>query len=195
MQEADRGGTRIRLKRTRQGDSPWATFKFIYRESGTLCFSLPLPPIIRTVADMLFPAQLRAVGIGKAARSGATLGLLPDTSRKRSAAIDGADSGDGSLTPEAELQTCRAHVQDLRDEIFELKMQTDRAKRLRMEKEKETDELAHQARQEWAELELAKADLERQLADERAKAAAQEVGSAYSCCRCSFDVLFTDSVL
>lgn len=34
MQEADRGGTRIRLKRTRQGEAPWATFKFLYRERG-----------------------------------------------------------------------------------------------------------------------------------------------------------------
>ena len=34
MQEADRGGTRIRLRRTRQGAAPWGTFKFFYRERG-----------------------------------------------------------------------------------------------------------------------------------------------------------------
>ncbi|KAL8695021.1 MAG: hypothetical protein Q9224_003461 [Gallowayella concinna] len=149
MQEADRGGTRIRLKRTRQGDAPWATFKFIYRD----------------------PAQLRAAGIGKPVRNAPSLELLTDASRKRPA--DG-DHGDGSLTPEAELQRTRAHVADLRAEILELKMQTDRAKRLRLEKEKETDELARQARQDWADLELAKADLAREFADEQAKAAAQE---------------------
>lgn len=36
MQEADRGGTRLRLRRTRQGTAPWATFKFLYRERGML---------------------------------------------------------------------------------------------------------------------------------------------------------------
>lgn len=36
MQEADRGGTRLRLKRTRQGIAPWATFKFMFRERGML---------------------------------------------------------------------------------------------------------------------------------------------------------------
>ncbi|KAL8730028.1 MAG: hypothetical protein Q9166_004352 [cf. Caloplaca sp. 2 TL-2023] len=153
MQEADRGGTRIRLKRTRQGEAPWATFKFIYRE----------------------PAQLRAAGIGKPARIGygssTGPGPLTAVSRKRAAPDD---RGNGSMSPETELQDSRQHVQDLRAEILELKMQTDRAKRQRLEKERETDELARQARQEWAELELAKADLERQLADEKAKAAAQE---------------------
>ncbi|KAL8794788.1 MAG: hypothetical protein Q9182_007594 [Xanthomendoza sp. 2 TL-2023] len=151
MQEADRSGTRRRLKRTRQGSAPWATFKFIYRE----------------------PAQLRAAGIGKAICNAAFPGLNSNASRKRPAEDD---HGDSSLISEAELQSTRAHVADLRAEILELKMETDRAKRRRLEKEKETDELARQVRQEWADLELARADLARELADEKAKAAAQEVG-------------------
>ncbi|KAL8909155.1 MAG: hypothetical protein Q9171_005160 [Xanthocarpia ochracea] len=153
MQEADRGGTRIRLKRTRQGEAPWCTFKFLYRE----------------------PAQLRAAGIGSIIRASCggrpSLGPLNDTSRKRAAPDDRCD---GSMSPNIDLETSRHHVENLRSEILELKMQTERAKRLRLKKEKETDELARRTRQEWAELELAKADLERQLADEKAKAAAQE---------------------
>ncbi|KAL8815244.1 MAG: hypothetical protein Q9223_005603 [Gallowayella weberi] len=149
MTEADRSGTRSRLKRTRQGNAPWATFKFIYRE----------------------PAQLRAAGIGRAVRNDASPRLNPDASRKR---LAGGDHGDTRLTPETELQSTRAHVADLRAEILELKMQIDRAKRLRLEQEKKTDELARQVLQEGADLELEKANLARVYADEKAKAAAQE---------------------
>ncbi|KAL8773157.1 MAG: hypothetical protein Q9209_001833 [Squamulea sp. 1 TL-2023] len=127
MQEADRGGTRIRLRRTRQGEAPWCTFKFIYRE----------------------PAQLRAAGIGSTLRGGyggrTSLGSLNDESRKRAAP---GNRGDGSMSPSSDLEISRHHVEDLRSEVLELKMQTERAKRLRLEKEKETDELARRARQE-----------------------------------------------
>ncbi|KAL9007428.1 MAG: hypothetical protein Q9180_009660, partial [Flavoplaca navasiana] len=44
----------------------------------------------------------------------------------------------------------------------------------RLEKEKKTDDLARQTQQQWAELELTKKELIRQLEDEKAKAAAQE---------------------
>ncbi|KAL9634004.1 MAG: hypothetical protein Q9204_003177 [Flavoplaca sp. TL-2023a] len=131
MQEADRGGTRLRLKRTRNGEAPWCTFKFLYREPGS----------------------------------------LTDASRKRAAPIDGDD---GSLSPSTDLEASQNHLQDLRSEILELKMEAERAKRLRLEKEKKTDDLARQTQQQWAELELTKKELIRQLADEKAKAAAQE---------------------
>lgn len=98
------------------------------------------------------------------------MGFLSGT-RKRAAPND----RDG--TPEAHLNETRQHVQDLRTEVLELQIQADRAKKVRLEKEKETDRLARQARQEWAELELAKANLERQIAEEKSKATSQEVRS------------------
>ncbi|KAL9015543.1 MAG: hypothetical protein Q9185_007060 [Variospora sp. 1 TL-2023] len=149
MQEADRGGTRIRLKRTRQGEAPWATFKFLYRERD----------------------QLRAAGIVHQGRIGCVsatpLGSLSG-SRKR------ASTDDGSMSPESSLQRQRQNVEDLRTEVLELQIQADRAKRMRLEKEKETEALARQARQEWAELELAKANLEREVAEEHSRAIMQE---------------------
>lgn len=149
MQEADRGGTRLRLRRTRQGEAPWATFKFIYRERD----------------------QLRAAGIVNPARIGyavaTPLGSLGG-SRKRAAPND----HDGS--PDSRLNETQQQVQDLRTEVLELQIQADRAKKIRLEKEKETERLARQARQEWAELELAKANLERQIAEERNKVITQE---------------------
>ncbi|KAI4226269.1 MAG: hypothetical protein L6R36_003310 [Xanthoria steineri] len=152
MQEADRGGTRIRMKRTREGEAPWCTFKFLYRE----------------------PTQLRHEGIGKAIRSeygGRVLGALADAPRKRARSDDGAD---GSMSPTTDLEASRHHLEDLRSEVLELKMQAERAKRVRLEKERMTNEIARQTQQQWAELELAKKDLVRELADEEAKAAAQE---------------------
>ena len=101
------------------------------------------------------------------------IGSLTDASRKRAAPIDGDD---GSLSPSTDLEASQNHLQDLRSEILELKMEAERAKRLRLEKEKKTDDLARQTQQQWAELELTKKELIRQLADEKAKAAAQEVG-------------------
>lgn len=116
--------------------------------------------------------QLRAAGIINPARIGygtsTPLGSLSG-SRKRAA------PDDRSASPESNLQQTRQHVQDLRTEVLELQIQADRAKKIRLEKEKETDRLARQARQEWAELELAKANLERQIAEEKAKANNQEV--------------------
>ncbi|KAL8672961.1 MAG: hypothetical protein Q9168_002594 [Polycauliona sp. 1 TL-2023] len=152
MQEADRGGTRIRLKRVRGGEAPWCTFKFLYRD----------------------PAQLRAEGIGNAIRrdnGGRVLGLLTEASRKRPAP---RDRDDGSISPSTDVEVSQHHLENLRSEILELKMQTDRAKRLRLEEEKRTDEIARQTQQDWAKLELAKKDLMRELADEKAKTAAQE---------------------
>lgn len=121
-------------------------------------------------------AQLRAEGIGSAIRGdcGARpIGRLTDVSRKRAAPNDGEN---GSLSPSTDLEASQNHLQDLRSEILELKMEAERAKRLRLEKEKKTDDLARQTQQQWAELELTKKELVRQLADEKAKAAAQEVG-------------------
>lgn len=115
--------------------------------------------------------MLRAAGIVNQARvchASTPLGSL-SSSRKRAA------PNDGSLSPESNLNRTRAHVQDLRSEVLELQIQADRAKKIRLEKEKETEALARQARQEWAELELAKANLEREVAQEKARAAAQEV--------------------
>ncbi|KAI4097482.1 MAG: hypothetical protein LQ344_000214 [Seirophora lacunosa] len=153
MQEADRGGTRIRMRRTRQGEAPWATFKFLYRERD----------------------QLRAAGIVNQARIGyvsaTPLGSLSG-SRKR------APTDDGSMSPESSLQRQRQNVEDLRTEVLELQIQADRAKRIRLEKEKETEALARQARQEWAELELAKANLEREVAEEHSRAVVQEEAQA-----------------
>ncbi|KAL8932332.1 MAG: hypothetical protein Q9211_006374, partial [Gyalolechia sp. 1 TL-2023] len=149
MQEADRGGTRLRLKRTRQGEAPWATFKFIYRERE----------------------QLRAAGIVNPARIGYSITTpLGSLSGSRKRAVPNERDG----TPEAHLNETRQHVQDLRTEVLELQIQADRAKKIRLEKERETDRLARQARQEWAELELAKANLERQIAEEKSKATTQE---------------------
>ncbi|KAI4259323.1 MAG: hypothetical protein L6R42_004621 [Xanthoria sp. 1 TBL-2021] len=78
------------------------------------------------------------------------------------------------MSPSTDLEVSRHHLEDLRSEVLELKMQAERAKRIRLEKEKMTDEIARETQQQWAELELAKKDLVRQLADEKAKAAAQE---------------------
>ncbi|KAL8850059.1 MAG: hypothetical protein Q9221_004985 [Calogaya cf. arnoldii] len=78
------------------------------------------------------------------------------------------------MSPSTDIEVSQNHLQDLRSEILELKMETERAKRLRLEEEKRTDEVARQTQQQWAELELAKKDLMRQLADEKAKIAAQE---------------------
>ncbi|KAI4280469.1 MAG: hypothetical protein L6R38_004444 [Xanthoria sp. 2 TBL-2021] len=171
MQEADRGGTRIRLKRTREGEAPWCTFKFLYREPGTwMCTRISFLDL----ANAFSAAQLRAEGIGSAIRcgyGGRLLGPLADASRKRAASDDRAD---GSISPSTDLEVSRHHLEDLRSEVLELKMQAERAKRVRLEKEKMTDEIARETRQQWAELELAKKDLVRQLEDEKAKAAAQE---------------------
>ncbi|KAL8905215.1 MAG: hypothetical protein Q9207_002770 [Kuettlingeria erythrocarpa] len=144
MQEADRGGTRLRLRRTRQGIAPWATFKFMYRERGIvnqarIGYSVPTP-------------------VGPVSGS-----------RKRAAPED-----DRSMSPESALKRQRQNVQDLRTEVLELQIQADRAKKIRLEKEKETEALARQARQEWAELELAKSNLERTIAEEKSIATAQE---------------------
>lgn len=128
------------------------------------------------VTKALSVAQLRAEGIGSMIHgdcSARPIGSLIDSSRKRAAPIDGDD---GSLSPSTDLEASQNHLQDLRSEILELKMEAERAKRLRLEKEKKTDELARQTQQQWAELELTKKELVRQLADEKAKAAAQEVG-------------------
>ncbi|KAL8945952.1 MAG: hypothetical protein Q9222_007587 [Ikaeria aurantiellina] len=149
MQEADRGGSRIRLKRTREGTTPWATFKFIYREREQL-----------RAANILTPAR---IGFGNK-----FLGSSTNASKKRGAPAD------RSVSPETDLQRVQANTSQLRTEILELQIQTDRAKKIRLAKEKETDELAQRARENWAELEVAKADLERQLADEKAKTVAQE---------------------
>lgn len=173
MQEADRGGTRLRLKRTREGEAPWCTFKFLYREPGTwMCTRISSLDL----ANAFSAAQLRAEGIGSAIRcgyGGRLLGPITDASRKRAASDDRAD---GSMSPSTDLEVSRHHLEDLRSEVLELKMQAERAKRIRLEKEKMTDEIARETQQQWAELELAKKDLVRQLADEKAKAAAQEVG-------------------
>ncbi|KAI4273613.1 MAG: hypothetical protein LQ337_004520 [Flavoplaca oasis] len=126
------------------------------------------------VTKALSVAQLRAEGIGSMIHgdcSARPIGSLIDSSRKRAAPIDGDD---GSLSPSTDLEASQNHLQDLRSEILELKMEAERAKRLRLEKEKKTDELARQTQQQWAELELTKKELVRQLADEKAKAAAQE---------------------
>ncbi|KAL9597794.1 MAG: hypothetical protein Q9219_004921 [cf. Caloplaca sp. 3 TL-2023] len=149
MQEADRGGTRLRLRRTRQGNAPWATFKFIYRERE----------------------QLRAAGILNPARMvyGNSTPLGPLTGSRKRARPD-----DRSVSPESNMRETRQHVQDLRTEVLELQIQADRAKRIRVEKEKETERLAREARQEWAELELTKSNLERQIAEETTKFTAQE---------------------
>ncbi|KAL8936976.1 MAG: hypothetical protein Q9216_004653 [Gyalolechia sp. 2 TL-2023] len=149
LQEADRGGTRLRLKRTRQGEAPWATFKFIYRERE----------------------QLRAAGIVNPARIGYSITTPLESlsgSRKRAA------PNDRDRTPEGYVNETPQDVQDLRTEVLELQIQADRAKKIRLEKEKETERLARQARQEWAELALAKANLERQIADEKTKSTTQE---------------------
>lgn len=168
MQEADRGGTRLRLKRIRQGEAPWATFKFIYRERGTLHFLF-----LDAWAELSSSDQLRAAGIINTARIGyaitTPLGPL-NGSRKRA-----ANDNDGTL--DSRLNETQQQVQDLRTEVLELQIQADRAKKIRLEKEKETERLARQARQEWAELELAKANLERQIAEEKNKATTQEVRS------------------
>lgn len=123
-------------------------------------------------ADFSFPDQLRAAGIVNQARIGCVsatpLGSLSG-SRKR------APTDDGSMSPESSLQRQRQNVEDLRTEVLELQIQADRAKRIRLEKEKETEALARQARQEWAELELAKANLEREVAEEHSRAVVQEV--------------------
>lgn len=79
------------------------------------------------------------------------------------------------MSPESALKRQRQNVYDLRTEVLELQIQADRAKKIRLEKEKETEDLARQARQEWAELELAKANLERTIAEEKATTVAQEV--------------------
>lgn len=128
------------------------------------------------LANVSSAAQLRHEGIGKAIRSeygGRVLGALADAPRKRARSDDGAD---GSMSPTTDLEASRHHLEDLRSEVLELKMQAERAKRVRLEKERMTNEIARQTQQQWAELELAKKDLVRELADEEAKAAAQEVG-------------------
>lgn len=84
------------------------------------------------------------------------------------------------MSPESSLQRQRQNVEDLRTEVLELQIQADRAKRMRLEKEKETEALARQARQEWAELELAKANLEREVAEEHSRAIMQEVRCPFS---------------
>ncbi|KAL8745118.1 MAG: hypothetical protein Q9184_007912, partial [Pyrenodesmia sp. 2 TL-2023] len=168
MQEADRGGTRIRLRRTRQGVAPWATFKFMYRERG-MPYSRSLP---EADANSSSTDLLRAAGIVNQARIGYSIPTPVGPfsgSRKRAAPED-----DRSMSPESALKRQRQNVQDLRTEVLELQIQADRAKKIRLEKEKETEALARQARQEWAELELAKANLERTIAEEKSIATAQE---------------------
>lgn len=116
--------------------------------------------------------HLRSAGIINQSRLdyvNTPLGPLPG-SRKRAAPHDRS-----STSPESNLKGNRQHVQALRTEVLELQIQADRAKKIRLEKEKETEALARQSRQEWAELELAKANLERQIAEEKATSAAQEV--------------------
>lgn len=171
MQEADRGGTRLRLRRTRQGVAPWATFKFMYRERGMSCRpSFPVTDTNSSSEDLL-----RAAGIVNQARIGYSVPTPVGPvsgSRKRAAPED-----DRSMSPESALKRQRQNVQDLRTEVLELQIQADRAKKIRLEKEKETEALARQARQEWAELELAKANLERTIAEEKSIATAQEVCS------------------
>ncbi|KAL8714665.1 MAG: hypothetical protein Q9220_001614 [cf. Caloplaca sp. 1 TL-2023] len=149
MQEADRGGSRVRMRWTRQGEAPWATFRFLYREREPL-----------RAAKILTPAR---IGFGSR-----IIGSTTSRGQKRGAPAD------RSVSPETDLQRVQANTSMLRTEILELQIQTDRAKKIRLAKEKETDELAQRARENWAELEVAKADLERQLEEERTKTAAQE---------------------
>ncbi|KAL9594125.1 MAG: hypothetical protein Q9179_005542 [Wetmoreana sp. 5 TL-2023] len=179
MLESDRGGTRNRLSRPRQGQAPWSTFSFLYRE----------------------PEQLGAAGFLDPARNGLgnvfTCDCTPVSTRKRAASFDGdlgpvpkalcVDSVEASglstssfvkraapFDPPTGLQPkieyCPKDLEALSIEVLELQKQVDKAKRIRLQKAKETDALIFQAR-----LEYAKADLGYQIADEKAKIAAQEV--------------------
>ena len=127
---------------------------------------------ICTKADVCSKDQLRAAGIISGARIGynKVTPLAPlSSNRKRAAADDGYENAN------AKAQKASAHLQNLRTEVLELQIQADRATKIRLEKEKETERLARQTRHEWAELELAKANLEHQIAEEKRRAGDQEV--------------------
>ncbi|KAL8734109.1 MAG: hypothetical protein Q9181_003298 [Wetmoreana brouardii] len=179
MVESDRTGTRKRLSRPRQGQAPWSTFSVLYREPEQLRAAGFLDPAPNGL-DNVFACDCTLVSTRKRAApshvdlSPAPKALCVDSVKAPGPSVSSfmtrAAPFDPPTGPQPRMEYRPKDLDTLSTEVLELQKQADRAKRICLQKAKETDALICQAR-----LEYAKADLECQIADEKAKIAAQEV--------------------
>ncbi|KAI4157911.1 MAG: hypothetical protein LQ342_007916 [Letrouitia transgressa] len=158
MQEADRGGTRVRLRRNRQGAAPWVSFKFFYRERE----------------------HLRNAGITTSSSLGNFSSALRSlsTNRKRKFEDDEVDELDDIV-----LMRGKENIQRLKTEILELAIQTDSAKKQALAKKRKTERIANELREEYAQLMIKKAELEKQMQaamDETEKQEASALSPSHS---------------
>ncbi|KAL9047398.1 MAG: hypothetical protein Q9214_000012 [Letrouitia sp. 1 TL-2023] len=168
LQEADRGGTRVRLRRPRQGVAPWVSFKFFYRERGKWAV------IAEITANCV--EHLRNAGImtsyGLSNFSSALQGLT--TNRKRKFEDDEVDELDSP-----EVIRDKQDIQLLKTEILELAIQTDSAKKQALAKKLKTEKLASDFQEEYAQLMIKKAELEKEMQAAKDETEKQEA-SAHS---------------
>lgn len=138
MQEADRGGTRVRLRRNRQGAAPWVSFKFFYRERGKWAV------IAETKADCV--EHLRNAGITTSSSLGNFSSALRSlsTNRKRKFEDDEVDELDDIV-----LMRGKENIQRLKTEILELAIQTDSAKKQALAKKRKTERIAVDGLYPW----------------------------------------------
>ncbi|KAL9612814.1 MAG: hypothetical protein Q9167_002597 [Letrouitia subvulpina] len=152
MQEADRGGTRIRLRRYRQGITPWVSFKFFYRERGKWA---AIAEIKANCLDYLRKADIMApYGLSNFSRALQD----PTNGRKRKFEDDEVDD-----INDLEIIRGKEDIQLLKTEILELAIQTDSAKKQAFAKKRKTELIANEIREEYAQLMIQKAELEQQM--------------------------------
>ncbi|KAI4217684.1 MAG: hypothetical protein LQ351_000280 [Letrouitia transgressa] len=152
MPEAGREGTRIRLRRDRQGVAPWVSFKFFYREQEHL----------RNAGNMLSRSLSKF--------STAYQALL--TNRKRKLEDNEVDE-----LEDIEIMRGREEIQLLKTEVLELAILTDSAKKRALAKKRKTERIANEIREEYAQLIITRAELEKQKQAAEAEIEKQEGSS------------------
>ncbi|KAL8739720.1 MAG: hypothetical protein Q9190_007505, partial [Brigantiaea leucoxantha] len=143
MSEADRCGTRERMRRLRQGPEPWVSFKFIYRERE----------------------YLRSAGImtsGSLVQYDDAVRSLPN-GRKRKV----RESEDEDDLEEVQASRGKDALRRLRAEILELAIQKDMVEKKAREKKQRKEEQEATIRNEWAELQMQKTLLEKGIQEAR----------------------------
>ncbi|KAL8635784.1 MAG: hypothetical protein Q9228_006760 [Teloschistes exilis] len=173
--ESDRANACVRLRKARPGKAPWSTFTFQYREQAFL-----------EAAGLMTPAQNQPESMFIANAASTLLGNHPAMSDPAPEPETSADSvvytGDtpqASNTPnnadeEPETLAARnvARLEYLHVEVKQLQAQAEEARKHRVEVEASAHAITEQAR-----LQCEQAVLQHQIADEKAKAAVQQVKS------------------
>lgn len=138
MPEAGREGTRIRLRRDRQGVAPWVSFKFFYREQGKWA-------VISTIkADCV--EHLRNAGnmLSRSLSKFSTAYQALLTNRKRKLEDNEVDE-----LEDIEIMRGREEIQLLKTEVLELAILTDSAKKRALAKKRKTERIAVGGSASW----------------------------------------------